>query len=90
MLLFLVHIENYLKRALQFYEFYEPQEINMSYDYYLSPIRPEADAVADLEELASINKKRPYFLLVHVRESSNIKRVKSGESGIEASSNPLN
>ncbi|MEA2004794.1 MAG: GxGYxYP family putative glycoside hydrolase [Acidobacteriota bacterium] len=49
----------------------------ISYDYYLSPTRAEADAVADLEELASINKKRPYFLLVHVRESSNIKRVKS-------------
>lgn len=49
----------------------------ISYDYYLSPTRTEADAVADLEELATINKKRPYFLLVHVRESSNVKRVKS-------------
>ena len=49
----------------------------VSYDYYLSPTRPEADAVADLEELAAINAKRPYFLLIHVRESSNIKRVKS-------------
>ncbi len=48
----------------------------VSYDYYLSPTRPEADAVADLQELASINAKRPYFLLVHVRESSDIKRVK--------------
>jgi hypothetical protein len=48
----------------------------ISYDYYLSPTRPEADAVADLEELAAINSKRPYFLLVHVRESSDIKRVK--------------
>jgi hypothetical protein len=48
----------------------------ISYDYYLSPTRPEADAVADLEELASINAKRPYFLLLHVRESSDIKRVK--------------
>ena len=49
----------------------------ISYDYYLSPTRSEAAAVADLEELAFINKKRPYFLLVHVRESSNVKRVKS-------------
>ncbi len=49
----------------------------VSYDYYLSPTRTEEDAVADLEELASINSKRPYFLLVHVRESSNVKRVKS-------------
>jgi len=48
----------------------------MSYDYYLSPSRPEADAVADLEELARLNSKRPYFLLLHVRESSDIKRVK--------------
>jgi len=48
----------------------------MSYDYYLSPERPEADAVADLQELARINDRRPYFLLIHVRESSDIKRVK--------------
>jgi hypothetical protein len=48
----------------------------VSYDYYLSPTRPEADAVSDLEELARINAKRPYFLLIHVRESSDIKRVK--------------
>jgi hypothetical protein len=48
----------------------------VSYDYYLSPTRPEADAVADLEELATINSKRPYFLLMHVRESSDVKRVK--------------
>lgn len=48
----------------------------ISYDYYLSPTRPEADAVADLQELASINAKRPYFLLVHVRQWSDITRVK--------------
>lgn len=48
----------------------------ISYDYYLSPTRPEADAVADLYELAAINKQRPYFLLMHVRESSDVKRVK--------------
>lgn len=48
----------------------------MSYDYYLSPVRPEADAVADLQELARVNARRPYFLLVHVRESSDVKRVK--------------
>jgi hypothetical protein len=48
----------------------------VSYDYYLSPTRPEADAVADLQELGNINSKRPYFLLVHVREWSNVKRVK--------------
>jgi hypothetical protein len=48
----------------------------MSYDYYLSPHRPEADAVADLQELAAVNTDRPYFLLVHVREYSDVKRVK--------------
>jgi len=48
----------------------------ISYDYYLSPTRPEADAVADLHELAAINTERPYFLLVHVRESSDVQRVK--------------
>jgi hypothetical protein len=49
----------------------------ISYDYYLSPVRPVADAVSDLHELAKINSNRPYFLLVHVRESSDIVRVKS-------------
>lgn len=48
----------------------------ISYDYYLSPERPQADAVADLQELARINSRRPYFLLVHIRESSDIKRVR--------------
>ncbi|MGQ9559866.1 MAG: GxGYxYP domain-containing protein [Candidatus Oleimicrobiaceae bacterium] len=49
----------------------------ISYDYYLSPTKPEAEAVADLLELAEINKVRPYFLLMHVRESSDVKRVKN-------------
>jgi len=48
----------------------------ISFDYYLSPERAEAEAAADLEELAKINSKRPYFLLIHVREYSNVKRVK--------------
>ena len=49
----------------------------ISFDYYLAAEKPEAEVVADLEELAVINSKRPYFLLVHVRESSDIARVKS-------------
>jgi hypothetical protein len=49
----------------------------MSFDYYLGPHKPEADAVVDLKELATINTQRPYFLLVHVREYSDVKRVKS-------------
>ena len=48
----------------------------ISYDYYLSPARPESDAVADLQELAKINSRRPYFLLMHVRQWSDITRVK--------------
>ena len=48
----------------------------VSYDYYLSPVRPENVAVADLQELAAMNTARPYFLLVHVREWSDVKRVK--------------
>ena len=47
----------------------------LSFDYYLSEVRPEADAVADLKELAALNTTRPYFLLLHVREWSDIKRV---------------
>jgi hypothetical protein len=49
----------------------------VSYDYYLSPTKSEEEAVADLHELAAINARRPYFLLMHVREYSNVKRVKS-------------
>lgn len=48
----------------------------ISYDYYLSPTRTQARAVEDLKELAAINSKRPYFLLMHVRESSDVLRVK--------------
>ncbi len=49
----------------------------ISYDYYLSPSRPEEDAAADLKELARINPRRPYFLAAHIRQSSDITRVKS-------------
>jgi len=49
----------------------------ISYDYYLSPSRSEEEAAADLKELAEINSIRPYFLLIHVREWSDITRVKS-------------
>ncbi|MGE5315359.1 MAG: GxGYxYP domain-containing protein [Acidobacteriota bacterium] len=48
----------------------------ISFDYYLSEKRTEADAVADLKELATINAKRPYFLLMHVREWTDLVRVK--------------
>jgi hypothetical protein len=54
----------------------------MSYDYYLDEHRDEADAVADLNELLKLNPKRPYYLLVHVRESNSIKRVMSIMKGV--------
>ncbi len=49
----------------------------VSFDYYLSETRPEAEAVADLQELAAMNSARPYFLLMHVRQWTDIKRVKN-------------
>jgi len=63
----------------------------ISYDYYLSPTRPEPDAVDDLKELIALNSKRPYFLLMHVRESSDIARVKNilDKLGPEAEVVPL-
>jgi len=57
--------------------FYSDGERTMiSFDYYLSPERSEENAVADLRELMALNRERPYFLLLHVRQWSNIDRVK--------------
>ena len=47
----------------------------ISYDYYFAEKRDEAEAAADLEELAALNPKRPYYLLLHVRQWSDIRRV---------------
>ncbi|MFO7726341.1 MAG: hypothetical protein R6V45_12410, partial [Oceanipulchritudo sp.] len=47
----------------------------ISYDYYLGLGRPAEEAVADLEELMRLNQKRPYFLLIHVRESQSVGHV---------------
>lgn len=44
----------------------------ISYDYYIDPKRPRAEVAADLNELIALNSKRPYFLLVHVRESNDV------------------
>jgi len=49
----------------------------VSYDYYLAPEVTEEEAAADIEELAALNNARPYYLLMHVRQSSDIRRVKS-------------
>lgn len=48
----------------------------LSYDYYLDETRPVNDAVEDLKELVRLNRERPYFLLIHVREFNDIDRVK--------------
>jgi hypothetical protein len=74
-----------MPNAIGFINGYGPAHTNdlrngkplLSYDYYLSPTRPEPDAVADLKELIALNPVRPYFLTMHVRESSDIERVKS-------------
>lgn len=47
----------------------------LSYDYYLDVNRPVAEATADLDELIQLNPQRPYFLLMHVRESNTIEKV---------------
>jgi hypothetical protein len=44
----------------------------ISYDYYIDPKRPREEVTADLNELIALNRKRPYFLLVHVRESNDV------------------
>ena len=48
----------------------------ISFDYYLGERRPTEEAVADLQELAYLNRDRPYFLLLHVRQWSTIEHVK--------------
>jgi len=44
----------------------------ISYEYYIDPRRPREEVAADLEEMIALNTKRPYFLLVHVRESNDV------------------
>lgn len=44
----------------------------LSYEYYIDPRRPREEVTADLNELIALNAKRPYFLLVHVRESNDV------------------
>jgi len=44
----------------------------ISYDYYIDPNRPREEVAADLDELIALNARRPYFCLVHVRESNDV------------------
>jgi len=48
----------------------------ISYDYYLDVNRPIDEAAADLEELIQLNPQRPYYMLIHIRESNTIEKVK--------------
>jgi hypothetical protein len=47
----------------------------ISYDYYLDVARPVEEAAADLEELIQLNPARPYFLMMHIRESNTVEKV---------------
>lgn len=47
----------------------------ISYDYYLGSRRTKEEARADIHELMTLNQERPYFLLIHVRQSSSIEKV---------------
>ena len=44
----------------------------ISYDYYIDPRRPREEVTADMNELIALNPTRPYFLLIHVRESNDV------------------
>ena len=79
----LPQVKGFLNGYAPAYTFYEKGDIPVvSYDYYLSPSRPVDDAVADLVELATINEKRPYFLVAHIRQWSDITRVKTILEGL--------
>ena len=51
------------------------RSVFLSYDYYLDPGRSAQDAAEDLQFLAKLNSKRPYYIAIHVREFSDITRV---------------
>lgn len=44
----------------------------ISYDYYIDPRRPREEVAADLDQLIALNAQRPYFCLIHVRESNDV------------------
>gem|GEM_PF-919329 len=48
----------------------------ISYNYYVDVRKSRDEVVEDLQELARINPRRPYFLPVHVREDNDVKRMK--------------
>lgn len=54
----------------------------ISYDYYLDVERPIEEAIADLDELMQLNPRRPYFLLMHVRERNTVEKVSAILNGL--------
>ncbi|MBX6360745.1 MAG: hypothetical protein IRZ03_11770 [Acidobacterium ailaaui] len=54
----------------------------ISYDYYLDEQRPVNDAIEDIKGLIRLNNKRPYFLLLHIREFNSMQRVKDIIDGL--------
>jgi hypothetical protein len=57
--------------------YYEDGRPMISFEYYLSPTVSEEKAADDLIELGRLNEQRPYYLLLHIRETSSVERVKS-------------
>ncbi len=49
----------------------------ISYNYYVDPDKPVEEVAEDLQELARINPKRPYFLPIHVRETNTVRRIRT-------------
>jgi hypothetical protein len=54
----------------------------LSYDYYLDPGRNVSEAASDFITLSKLNHVRPYFLVAHVREFSNIEHVEEILAGL--------
>jgi hypothetical protein len=54
----------------------------ISYNYYVHAQKTAEEVVFDMRELAVLNKKRPYFLAVHVRESNDVQRMKKIVEGL--------
>ena len=57
----------------------------ISFDYYLDPARSVQQAISDLNDLAALNPKRPYYLAIHVREFSTVGKVINIVNGLDDS-----
>jgi hypothetical protein len=48
----------------------------ISYNYYVDLAKPAEEVAEDLQELATLNPKRPCFIPVHVRENNDVRRMR--------------